>query len=157
MPTTRAAPTCPKIGVRLCQQLHPGSLCWPPRMKVDRDRRQGPAPEAVHDALYAELARGIVLPETGEGKDGWSFPLVNYLPVNPRARALSGSGSVKATQGRLAPSKKPQAQSGTAFSTGGKFMLCPRLRPSAEPTHARRKPTAYRDAFPWERVSYAEL
>jgi aspartate racemase len=33
---------------------------------------QGPAPEAVHDALYAELARGIVLPETGEGKDGWS-------------------------------------------------------------------------------------
>jgi len=48
---------------------------------------QGPAPEAVHDALYAELARGIVLPETGEGKDGWSFPLVNYLPVAPRARA----------------------------------------------------------------------
>ena len=44
---------------------------------------QGPAPEAVHDALYAELARGIVLPETGEGKDGWSFPLVNYLPVAP--------------------------------------------------------------------------
>jgi hypothetical protein len=24
----------------------------------------------VHDALYAVLARGIVLPETGEGKDG---------------------------------------------------------------------------------------
>jgi hypothetical protein len=41
----------------------------------------------VHDALYAELARGIVLPETGEGKDGWSFPLVNYLPVAPGARA----------------------------------------------------------------------
>jgi hypothetical protein len=41
----------------------------------------------VHDALYAELARGIVLPETGEGKDGWSFPLVNYLPVAPRTRA----------------------------------------------------------------------
>jgi aspartate racemase len=47
---------------------------------------EGQHAEAVHDALYAELARGIVLPETGEGKDGWSFPLVNYLPVAPRAR-----------------------------------------------------------------------
>jgi hypothetical protein len=44
---------------------------------------EGQHAEAVHDALYAELARGIVLPETGEGKDGWSFPLVNYLPVAP--------------------------------------------------------------------------
>jgi hypothetical protein len=48
---------------------------------------EGEHAEAVHDALYAELARGIVLPETGVGKDGWSFPLVNYLPVAPRARA----------------------------------------------------------------------
>jgi hypothetical protein len=96
------------------------------------------------------------LPEFGEGARGsvWAlsrFPLVNYLPVTPRARALSGSGSVEATQGRLAPSKKPQLSrgffSGTAFSTGGEFMLCPRLRPGADPRHARRKPTAYRDAL----------
>jgi aspartate racemase len=31
---------------------------------------EGQHAEAVHDALYAVLARGIVLPETGEGKDG---------------------------------------------------------------------------------------
>jgi hypothetical protein len=44
----------------------------------------------VHDALYAELARGIDLPETGEGKDGWSFPLVNYLPVASAGLQICG-------------------------------------------------------------------